>query len=88
LKPCAIGKIPFRFNRPSEETSCQGKVEAGKSREKQNNRPPVTKRYRQIVEEHPDSPYAKSSEDSFGGVGEGALEIYPGTVFLRGGFSA
>jgi outer membrane protein assembly factor BamD (BamD/ComL family) len=30
--------------------------------EKQNNRPHATKLYRQIVEEHPDSPYANQAK--------------------------
>lgn len=30
--------------------------------EKQNNRPNATKLYRQIVEEHPDSPYANQAK--------------------------
>ena len=30
--------------------------------EKQNNRPHATKLYRQIVEEHPDSPYASQAK--------------------------
>jgi len=32
-------------------------------------------RYRQIVEEYPDSPYANQAKTRFGGVGEGALDI-------------
>ena len=46
--------------------------------EKQNNQPHATKLYRQIVEEYPDSPYANQGEDSFGGVGESALDIHQG----------
>jgi outer membrane protein assembly factor BamD (BamD/ComL family) len=30
--------------------------------EKQNNRPHATKLYRQLVEEHPDSPYANQAK--------------------------
>jgi hypothetical protein len=46
--------------------------------EKQNNQPHAMKLYRQIVEEYPDSPYASQGEDSFGGVGESALDIHQG----------
>ena len=31
--------------------------------EKQNNRPHATKLYRQIVEDHPDSPYANQAKN-------------------------
>ena len=43
--------------------------------EKQFNKPHATKLYRQIVEEYPDSGLRESGEDSFGGVGESALDI-------------
>ena len=51
--------------------------------EKQNNKPHATKLYRQIIEGYPDSPYAKSGEDPFGGVGESALDIHEGEIFFQ-----
>ena len=44
--------------------------------EKQFNKPHATKLYRQIVEEYPELALRESGEDSFGRVGESALDTH------------